>query len=446
LARLSLPLLSPIHSALETTQDVLLTVDSASTNRAPTISSHPRLRSGLQNLYLYLVQATDADGDPLTYTVLSGPDGLTISGFGVVSWQPTPNQLGANSVQIEVSDGRGGVIRQDFVIDVVSQPVNSPPEIISTAPTSGTIGRLFAYDPAAIDPDNDPLFWNLDEAPVGVSVDEQTGAIRWTPAADQRGLHTIGLRVTDPLGGSATQTLTVDVRGTNVPPVFATTPVTRAAVDVLYTYAPRAFDADGDIPTFSLTIAPDGNDHRRRHGVVISWTPTTQQLGLQDVTLLVSDGQGGVTRQLYRILVTTTINRAPAITSTPPLAATLEFEYRYQVSATDPDGDSISFALFGAPAGATIDPASGLLTYVPQTGQEGSQNITVQAQDPLGAVGLQTFTIDVAADNNPPILNGPPLQRVAAGATLSIRHTGQRSGRRPTYLPIGRGSERHGCG
>src|SRR5262249_159343 len=63
-----------------------------------------------------------------------------------------------------------------------------------------------------------------------------------------------------------------------------------------------------------------------------------------------------------------------------------------------------------------IDRVSGLLTYVPQSGQEGPVTVTVQAQDPLGAVGLQTFTIDVSADNNPPVLNGPPLQRVAAGA------------------------------
>ena len=50
----------------------------------------------------------------------------------------------------------------------------------------------------------------------------------------------------------------MSVRSTNVPPVFVTTPLTRAAVNVLYTYAPRAFDADGDIPNFSLTVAPEG--------------------------------------------------------------------------------------------------------------------------------------------------------------------------------------------
>src|SRR5207248_144243 len=137
-------------------------------------------------------------------------------------------------------------------------------------------------------------------------------------------------------------------------------PVTRAAVNVLYTYAPRAFDADGDIPTFSLTVAPDGMIIDGASGV-ISWTPTPDQLGVHDVTLLVRDGQGGQTRQLYRILVTATINRAPAITSRPPLAATLDFEYRYQVRATDPDGDAVSFAVEGAPPGMSIDPVSGLL-------------------------------------------------------------------------------------
>src|SRR5262249_21964699 len=257
-------------------------------NVDPVIVSSPRLATGLQNLYLYAVIATDADGDPLTYTLTQAPDGMTLSAAGVISWQPLARQLGSNPVRLEVSDGRGGIASQEFVIDVRSQPVDSPPEITSTPPAAGTVGRLFVYDPVAVDPDNDPLFWSLDQAPIGVSVDPQEGSLRWKPTADQRGLQTIVLRVTDPLGGSTTQTLTVNVRSTNVPPVFATTPVTRAAVNVPYTYAPRATDADGDIPTFSLVAAPEGMTIDGATGVIF-WTPTEEQLGVHDVTLLARD-------------------------------------------------------------------------------------------------------------------------------------------------------------
>src|SRR6185295_6825027 len=53
--------------------------------------------------------------------------------------------------------------------------------------------------------------------------------------------------------------------------------------------------------------------------------------------------------------------------------------------------------------------------WVPQPGQAGQHTVTVQVTDALGAVAAQTFSIDVALDNDFPVLNGPPLTGAAAG-------------------------------
>lgn len=398
----------------ETTQDVFITVDSTSANQQPVISSSPRLRTGLQTLYLYQVQAADSNGDSLSYSLATAPQGMAINAAGLVSWQPSPNQLGDNAVELTVSDSRGGVATQRFAIDVASQPVNSAPVITSTAPTAATIGRAFVYDVVAVDADSDPLIWSLDEAPIGVSIDPEFGRVRWTPAADQRGDQTIVLRVTDPLGGSATQTVFLHVRSTNVPPVFTTSPPTQAAANLPYRYAPRAFDRDGDIPTFRLTAAPLGMTIDGATGV-IDWTPSADQLGTHDVALVVDDGQGGTTRQLFRILVTQTLNQPPVITSTPPTASSIDFTYQYDASATDPDGDALFFDVLNPPDGMFIDGATGLVTWVPQVGQQGQHTITVQVTDARGAVASQTFTIDIASNDNPAVLSSPPLSAAAAG-------------------------------
>lgn len=93
--------------------------------------------------------------------------------------------------------------------------------------------------------------------------------------------------------------------------------------------------------------------------------------------------------------VTVTANHAPAISSQPVTQATVGQLYSYQVTATDQDNDSLQFSLALAPDGMAIDPASGLIAWTPA--QTGTQTVTVKAQDPRAAFGVQTFDIDVQA-------------------------------------------------
>ena len=74
------------------------------TNNTPTINSIPLTSSLVDALYTYNVEATDTDGDTLTYSLTSSPTGMTIdSSTGVISW--TPNAEGDYSVILKVSDG-----------------------------------------------------------------------------------------------------------------------------------------------------------------------------------------------------------------------------------------------------------------------------------------------------------------------------------------------------
>ena len=77
---------------------------------------------------------------------------------------------------------------------------------------------------------------------------------------------------------------------TNQSPTITSTPITTATVDVLYTYDVEATDPDsGDILTYSLTTSPSGMTIDSATGV-ISWTPTSDQIGDNNVTVKVSDG------------------------------------------------------------------------------------------------------------------------------------------------------------
>ncbi len=76
-------------------------------------------------------------------------------------------------------------------------------------------------------------------------------------------------------------------------------------------------------------------------------------------------------------------NRPPEITSTPPIA---DFNrYTYEVKASDPDGDKLTFSIEGAPPGMTIDPATGRIDWnVPSVSELKSDveyNLKVIASD-----------------------------------------------------------------
>ncbi|MCB9936419.1 MAG: hypothetical protein H6840_12090, partial [Planctomycetes bacterium] len=88
-------------------------------------------------------------------------------------------------------------------------------------------------------------------------------------------------------------------------------------------------------------------------------------------------------------------NNAPVITSTAPTSATVGQLYSYQAAATDADGDTLSWTLTVKPTGMTVS-ASGLLSWTPATGQEGSHNVTLQVSDGV-ATAQQSWTINVAA-------------------------------------------------
>jgi hypothetical protein len=272
-----------------TAQTFTVQVVPSAANDPPQILSSPRTAIAIGGRYAYQVLAIDPDFDPLTYTLVTAPAGMTVDAAGRVAWQPAGAQLGANPVVLRVDDGRGGSVSQSFSVDVVSQLVDQPPAIVSTPPLAATVGRMYAYDARATDPENDPLMWSFDVAPTGMSVDPQLGTIRWTPTADEVGLQTAVLRVTDFQGSLAVQSIPVIVRSVDVPPVITSTPPTRAYLNTASSYQVEASDAEHDPLMFSLSAPPAGMTIDPTGGL-IRWTPTAAEVGPQAVAVQVDDG------------------------------------------------------------------------------------------------------------------------------------------------------------
>lgn len=98
------------------------------------------------------------------------------------------------------------------------QPVtilNGAPTFVSRPPGwSG--GAEYVYQVQAVDPDGDPVQYQLTKAPEGMVLDPETGTIRWSLIGAPPGRHAIEIQANDELGGTASQPFELDLA--QVPP------------------------------------------------------------------------------------------------------------------------------------------------------------------------------------------------------------------------------------
>jgi len=103
-------------------------------NGAPVVISEPIITATEDQLYSYQVEASDPNGDTLTYSFTAKPAGMNInSENGLIIWTPTNAQVGIHQVVVEISDGKHSVT-QSFEIEVSN--VNNPPQIFSYFPAN----------------------------------------------------------------------------------------------------------------------------------------------------------------------------------------------------------------------------------------------------------------------------------------------------------------------
>jgi hypothetical protein len=90
-------------------------------------------------------------------------------------------------------------------------------------------------------------------------------------------------------------------------------------------------------------------------------------------------------------------NHNPTISGTPPVSATVGQAYSYKVSASDSDGDTLTYSVANQPAWMSINSATGQISGTP-TATGTFPNITISVSDGKGgSASLKAFSVAVAA-------------------------------------------------
>ncbi len=92
----------------------------------------------------------------------------------------------------------------------------------------------------------------------------------------------------------------------------------------------------------------------------------------------------------------TPVNHPPTISGTPATSVQSGAGWSFTPTASDPDGDPLSFGVMGAPAWANLDPATGRLSGTPGPDDVGAaEGIVITVSDGTGYASLPAFTLVV---------------------------------------------------
>jgi hypothetical protein len=357
------------------------------------------------------VTATGGDGNALAFSATNLPPGLAINATtGEITGTLTGQSAGTYTVGVSVTDGSNtGTASFTWTVADVTTPVVTPP-----ANQSNNEGDVVAGVPVtATDADGDTLTFSAANLPNGLTIDATTGVISGTLAAGSAGTYTVTVSASDGFNtGSATFTWTVinPLAPVVTPPADQTNNEGDAVSGVFVT----ATGGDGNPLTFSATNLPPGLVINATTGE-ITGTLTGQSAGHYVVDVSVSDGTntGSATFNWTVADITT-----PVVT--PPADQTSnegEVVAGVPVTATDADGDTLTFSATNLPNGLTIDATTGVISGTLAAGSAGTYTVTVDATDGFN-IGSATFTWTVTAAS-PPVVTPPADQTNNEGDAVS---------------------------
>lgn len=335
------------------TAQATVTLTLSAVNDAPTASNDNDAINEDTNLYGNVgLNDSDADNDPLSYTVISGPSNgtLVLHNDGSYIYIPNTNYNGSDIFVYLVSDNQGGTAQGSVTLTVNS--VNDAPlanndnDIINE--DTSLSGNVSLNDS---DVDNDPLSYTLISGPSnGTLTFDIDGSYTYIPNPNFNGSDSFVYEISDNQGGTAQATMILTVNAVNdIPTGIPDINITVINMPVNGNVLTNDLDlVEGDLLTVNTTPVTLPN-----HGTVsldsdgsYTYTPVTGYSGVDIFYYEICDNG---TPQECTITSTTIEILAPSTENVPP------------VGNNDVGATQINTTLNGTLLSNDFDPNNGVL-------------------------------------------------------------------------------------
>ena len=292
------------------------------------------------------------------------------------------------------------------------------PPTIDGWPTFSLIeGESYAFSPTASDPNCDTLKFSIAGKPSWASFSTRDGSLTGSPPAGAAGTYAgIVISVNDGRYTTSLPSFAITVYA-NHPPVLTGTPPGKAIAGQRYSFTPGVFDGDGQKLRFSAGNVPPWAAFDATTGR-LEGTPADAQAGtFTGISISVSDGLLSDSIGPFDVTVEAG-NRAPSISGQPAPSVVAGQSYVFTPTASDADGDKLTFAVANRPSWASFDAASGRLSGTPPEAAAGEYiGIGISVSDGKASASLAAFSIVVDVANRAPTISGTPATAVTAGSS-----------------------------
>jgi hypothetical protein len=286
------------QSATNSTDILFIVINS---NNPPVLAAITNRTINELALLTFTNSASDPDGNALTFSLDAGAPTNAVINLtnGVFTWTPTEAQgPSTNPITVRVTDNGTPNLSATQSFTVIVSEVNTAPSLAAITNKTVVESLLLTFTNSASDADvpANVLTFSFDAgAPTNAIINPTNGVFTWTPTEVQGpGTNTISVIVTD--NGtpslSATQSFTVVVLESNLPPVLAA--ITNYTIHAGTTFVFTNSATDPDLPlnilTFSLdSAAPAGAGINATNGI-FTWPTSAEDANTTNsITVRVTD-------------------------------------------------------------------------------------------------------------------------------------------------------------
>lgn len=310
---------------------------------------------------------------------------------------------------------------------------NQPPEISGVPTAAIDAGQDYSFTPVAKDADNDFLEFSIVNKPAWAQFSVETGTLSGVPGDSDVGqTQDITITVTDGRDQSSVGPFRITVRSRSEPPpasnnapTISGSPPVSVDAGTAYSFQPTAADADGDTLTFSISNRPSWATFSTASGSLGGTPSTSNARNYNNIVISVSDGKATTSLPAFTISVKGPDNSAPVISGTPMTSVQVGQAYAFQPTASDANGDPLTWSIRNKPSWATFSASTGRLSGTPAAANVGSYaNVIISVSDGKASASLAAFAIAVqAAANNAPTISGTPATAATVGTAYSFQPT-----------------------
>lgn len=296
------------------------------------------------------------------------------------SFAPTFDDDGDHTLRVVVRDQDGGSDDVEGVLTVD----NVAPAVVLAGAVNDAGGQPLGWSVQVIDPGADTFRFDWD---FGDGTLQADGGPSQQHSYASNGERTVRVVVTDDDGGVGQDQLSIEI--TQLGPRIDTFVVPGSAEEG-HALTMSCTGVDGG-STGTLTTSWTFGD-----GGVGSSSPVTHAWdddGAYTVTCVLVNGDGREARRTAQVQVA---NAPPVITGTPSTSVIEGSTYVFTPGVTDPGvDDTHTWALINAPAGATLVPGTGQVTWASTIGELGSVSFSLAVQDDDGGRDGLVWAVEV---------------------------------------------------